>query len=38
MEVDMGLVETDKEAAPAGNDAATARNTESIINAYLEEQ
>ena len=37
MEVDMGLiVETNKEAAAAGNDAATARNTESVINAYLE--
>jgi hypothetical protein len=36
MEVDMGLVETNKEAAAAGNEAATARNTKSGINAYLE--
>jgi hypothetical protein len=36
MEVDMGLVETNKEAAAAGNDAVTATNTESVINADLE--
>jgi hypothetical protein len=36
LEVDMGLVETNKEAAAAGNEAATARNTRSVINAYLE--